>query len=165
MSDGITTDLLSVYPYVTAPAWTTMFSGVNPGKHGIFDMFEIDGTTITPSNMRKSDVAYLWDYLSWARKKVLTLGVPFIYPAPKINGIFATGRFVPKLSTYPESVREKFDFRGFEYRELPTEQEIEVRISQGTREMSLRMIEESRSSNQDLSCFDRFGQVGCSNTS
>ena len=142
LSDGKTSNLLSVYPYVTAPAWTTMFSGLNPGKHGIFDMFEIDGSTITPSNMRKSDAAYLWDYLSWARKKVLTLGVPFIYPAPKINGIFVTGRFVPKLSTYPEDIGEKFDFRGYEYRELPTEQEIETRISQGTREMSLRMIED-----------------------
>src|ERR1700731_2342081 len=101
--EGIVSDLLSVYPYVTAPAWTTIFSGVNPGKHGIFEMYEIVGNEIKPSNMKNSNVPFLWDYLSWARKRVLALGVPFIYPAPKINGIFVTGRFVPKLSTYPDN--------------------------------------------------------------
>ena len=141
LEEGSASPLLSVYPYVTAPAWTTMFSGVNPGKHGIFDMFEISGDHIEPSNMRRSSVPFLWDYLSWARKKVLVLGVPFIYPAPNINGVFVTGRFVTKLSTFPADLGDKFDLSGFEYRELPTEQEIEMKISQGMREMSLRMLE------------------------
>ena len=142
LNEDKVTDLFSVYPYVTAPAWTTMFSGVNPGKHGIFDMFTIDGSHIVPSNMRNSEVPYIWDYLSWARKKVLVLGVPFIYTAPEVNGVFVTGRFVPKLSTYPEDLGEKFDLTGFDYREFSTEQEIERRMSQGVREMSLRMIED-----------------------
>lgn len=140
--EGKISDLLSTYPYVTAPAWTTMFSGVNPGKHGVFDMYEIEGTQIKPSNMRNSDVPYLWDYLSWARKKVLSLGVPFIYPAPKINGVFVTGRFVPKLSSYPEGVENKFDLSGFTYRELPTEQDIESKIAQGARQVSEQIIDD-----------------------
>ena len=51
LNEGKSSDLLSVYPYVTAPAWTTLFSGVNPGKHGIFEMFEIVNDKIIPSNM------------------------------------------------------------------------------------------------------------------
>jgi len=140
--DGIISDLLSVYPYVTAPAWTTIFSGVNPGKHGIFEMYEIINNTIRPSNMMNSDVPYLWDYLSWANKKTLALGIPFIYPAPKINGIFVTGRFVPKLSCYPDHVRGEFDLSGFEFKELPTEQGIENVISKGSAEISRIALDE-----------------------
>ncbi|MFI5421042.1 MAG: alkaline phosphatase family protein, partial [Nitrososphaerales archaeon] len=97
LRNGASSDLLSVYPYVTAPAWTTIFSGVNPGKHGIFEMFEIHEDKIVPSNMRGASVPFLWDYLSWAGKRSLVVGVPFIYPAPKVNGIFVTGRFAPRL--------------------------------------------------------------------
>ena len=30
-------DLRSTVPYVTAPAWTSCVTGVNPGKHGVLD--------------------------------------------------------------------------------------------------------------------------------
>ena len=83
MKQGAFADLRSVYPYVTAPAWTTLFSGVNPGKHGIFEMFEIRENKVVPSNMRATDVPFLWDYLTWANKRSLVIGVPFIHPAPK----------------------------------------------------------------------------------
>lgn len=110
--------LPSVYPYVSGPAWTSIFSGVNPGKHGIFDNQEMDGKNSRPPNMRRCDVPFLWDYLTWANKRSLILGVPFIYPAPRINGIFVTGSFVPTLSCSPESLREEVDLSGYKY-DLP----------------------------------------------
>jgi predicted AlkP superfamily phosphohydrolase/phosphomutase len=140
LTKGTSSHLLSTYPYVTAPAWTTIFSGVNPGKHGIFDMYEIVNNAIDPSNMRTTEIPFLWDYLTWAKKKVLVVGVPFFYPAPKINGTFVTGRFVSKLSCYPEDVQSKVDFSGFEYIDLPTEENIEKVILSGSRVISARMI-------------------------
>src|SRR5579863_2438446 len=79
---GSMSPLTSVYPYVTAPGWTSMFSGVNPGKHGVFDMYEIRGEELRPANMRGSPAPFVWDYLSWAGKRVLVAGVPFCHPAP-----------------------------------------------------------------------------------
>jgi len=99
---GSRRSLVSVYPYVTAPAWASMFSGVNPGKHGVFDMFQLKNDTLHPPNLRNSDVPFLWDYLSWAGKRVLILGIPFIHPAPEVNGIFVTGRFVPRMTFFPK---------------------------------------------------------------
>jgi predicted AlkP superfamily phosphohydrolase/phosphomutase len=32
--------LRSTIPDVTPPSWTSMVTGVNPGKHGIFDLFK-----------------------------------------------------------------------------------------------------------------------------
>ena len=82
----------------------------------------------------------MWDYLSWANKRVLVLGVPFLYPAPKVNGVFVTGRFVPKISCYPETIITNYDLSGFEYEDLPTEQNIERIVSEGYEPISIRMI-------------------------
>jgi predicted AlkP superfamily phosphohydrolase/phosphomutase len=140
INSGTTSDLLSVYPYVTAPAWTTIFTGVNPGKHGIFEMFDIINGTIVPSNMRTSKVPFLWNYLSWANKRTLVMGVPFIYPAPEVKGIFVTGRFVPRFSCFPDKIKEKFDLSGFEYEDLPTEENIEAVMVSGAETVGRRMI-------------------------
>ncbi|HZW56799.1 MAG TPA: alkaline phosphatase family protein [Nitrososphaerales archaeon] len=116
LQEGMATKLKSVYPYVTAPAWTSIFSGVNPGKHGIFDMVDFSKNGVSTPNMRNSDAAFAWDYLSWAGKKLLVMGVPFIYPAPNVNGIFVTGRFVPELSCYPNEIKDRVDLSGYEYK-------------------------------------------------
>ncbi|MCK4719985.1 alkaline phosphatase family protein, partial [bacterium] len=34
---GVRSNCLSTIPPLTPPAWSTMLTGVNPGKHGIFD--------------------------------------------------------------------------------------------------------------------------------
>jgi len=140
LQSGFHSDLQSVYPYVTAPAWTTIFSGVNPGKHGIFEMFEVRGDKIVPSNMRATDVPFLWDYLTWAGKRTLVVGVPFIYPAPKINGNFVTGRFSPKLSCYPEDLSTRFDFSGFNYDDLSMEEKTEKIVKEGSDRISERIL-------------------------
>jgi predicted AlkP superfamily phosphohydrolase/phosphomutase len=134
-------DLKSVYPYVTAPAWTTIFSGVNPGKHGIFEMFEVRDEKIVPSNMRATDVPLLWDYLTWANKRSLVIGIPFIHPAPRINGIFVTGRFAPRLSCYPEQTGSRFDLQGFNYDDLSMEEKTEKILVEGSEHISTRILE------------------------
>ncbi|MEM0117530.1 MAG: alkaline phosphatase family protein [Conexivisphaerales archaeon] len=110
--------LESVYPYVTAPAWASAFSGVNPGKHGVFDLLEYTDSKAALPNYRRSSFPYLWDYLSWAGKKMIVAGIPFTYPAPAINGVFITGRFVPNLSCYPEQLSKQLNLRGYDYSPL-----------------------------------------------
>jgi predicted AlkP superfamily phosphohydrolase/phosphomutase len=134
-------NLKSVYPYVTAPAWTTIFSGVNPGKHGIFEMFEVREKKTVPSNMRSTDVPLLWDYLTWANKKILVAGIPFIYPAPKVNGIFVSGRFAPKLSCYPSDTMTRFDLQGFNYDDLSMEEKTEKILVEGSGRISDKILE------------------------
>ena len=40
--EGAWGPLRSVTPNLTPPGWTTAFTGVNPGKHGVFDFFSLD---------------------------------------------------------------------------------------------------------------------------
>jgi predicted AlkP superfamily phosphohydrolase/phosphomutase len=79
---GYSSSLNTVHPYVTAPNWASIFSGVNPGKHGIFDLVEEADGRLTIPNMRSVEIPFFWDYLSWAKRKVLVMGMPFVYPAP-----------------------------------------------------------------------------------
>lgn len=151
IDEGSFADLKSVYPYVTAPAWTTIFSGVNPGKHGIFEMFEVREDKVVPSNMRKTDTPLLWDYLSWANKRTLVVGVPFIHPAPKINGLFVTGRFAPRFSCYPEEVTSKFDLSGFDYDDLSMEKKTEKIFVEGSETISTKILENLKKRTETIS--------------
>jgi predicted AlkP superfamily phosphohydrolase/phosphomutase len=59
MEEGAVSDLQSTYPYVTALAWAGVFSGMNPGKHGIFDLLQIGAEVVKAPNMRSCEVPFL----------------------------------------------------------------------------------------------------------
>jgi len=116
--------LASTRPPVTFPAWTTCVTGVNPGKHGIFDFTEVPpgahGIRFVNSTHRRAPV--LWNILSDAGKRVGVIGVPGTYPPEPVNGFLAAGfdspvatamdpSFVYPRSLYPE-------LRGWRFAEL-----------------------------------------------
>lgn len=108
----------STQPPATFPAWTTCITGVNPGRHGIFDFTEmIPGAyaiRFVNSTYRKAPA--LWNVLSNVGKRVGILGVPGTCPPENVNGFMVAGfdspvatrvdaSFVCPPSLYPE-VRE-----------------------------------------------------------
>ncbi|MDZ4861091.1 MAG: alkaline phosphatase family protein [Candidatus Hydrogenedentes bacterium] len=83
----------SVEPPVTFPAWCTCVTGMNPGRHGIFDFTEqVDGEyAIRFVNSTHRRAPALWNILSQAGKRVCVLGVPGTYPPEAVNGIMVAG--------------------------------------------------------------------------
>ena len=60
MRDGVIADLASTLPPVTSPAWPTFMTGVNPGKHGVFDFIQPHGdnfTLVEPVHGSAPDIA------------------------------------------------------------------------------------------------------------
>ncbi len=110
ISDGTFVDLISTIPPATIPAWTSCFTGVNPGKHGYCDFTEmIKGTydiRFTNGSFRKFPA--IWNWVSKAGGKSIVIGVPGTYPVEKINGIMISG-FVSPLpgKITPEQVHPK----------------------------------------------------------
>jgi predicted AlkP superfamily phosphohydrolase/phosphomutase len=137
IAQGTYSKLRSTLPYVTGPAWASLFSGVNPGKHGIFDMYRVTPNGIQPSNYNTSDVPFLWDYVSWAKKKVLVLGVPFIYPAPEVCGTFVSGRFAPKFSCYPAGIESKFDLSSYDYNSSPISDSLKGAMNRSAEDVAI----------------------------
>ena len=78
---------------LTPLAWTTMVSGVNAGKHGIWDFSERDasGYGLRLVNGSHSRAPALWTRLSAAGRRVGIVNVPFTWPAPDVNGFALAG--------------------------------------------------------------------------
>lgn len=83
----------SVQPPVTYPAWCTCATGVNPGRHGIFDFTEMvrGEYAIRFVNSTHRRAPALWNILSDAGRRVCVLGVPGTYPPEPVNGVMVAG--------------------------------------------------------------------------
>ncbi|MEP9411404.1 MAG: alkaline phosphatase family protein [Candidatus Brocadia sp.] len=110
MEKGAWGELESTIPPDTSPAWVSMMTGVNPGKHGIF--FFLDNLHNNARNGRplgSGDIKFppLWSVLSREKKNVIFINVPFTYPPMEVNGVVISGMFVPNsasIISYPPEV-------------------------------------------------------------
>jgi len=94
LNEGQSGVLESVIPPVTAPAWATMLTGVNPGEHGVFAMTMPDptkGGLHRPVCMTDWKAKPLWARLDERGLSTGFLGVPFTFPPPRGNGWLISG--------------------------------------------------------------------------
>jgi predicted AlkP superfamily phosphohydrolase/phosphomutase len=109
LSNGVYSHLRSTIPPWTAPAWPSLVTGKNPGKHGIFDFFKQRGnheSELVSSTDNKAKT--IWDYLSEAGKSAIVINVPITYPARKINGILIPGYMAPENpSCHPPNILQE----------------------------------------------------------
>ena len=78
---------------LTTQAWTTMLTGVNAGRHGMWDFCERDetGYRLRMVNGSYRRAPAVWDYLTAANRRSGIVNVPFTWPAPEVNGFFFAG--------------------------------------------------------------------------
>jgi predicted AlkP superfamily phosphohydrolase/phosphomutase len=92
-----------------------MLSGMNPGRHGIFDFRNLDlrhytGHDETLANADSYAVPTLFDYLTAADLRTVAYGVPMTYPPRPLNGIMVAGYPTPdnrRAYTFPTAVAAK----------------------------------------------------------
>lgn len=98
-------NLKSTIPSSTAPSWTSMMTGVNPGKHGIYDFLVHEGIKMRLATYSDVKTPFVWDILSKYNIKSVVLGHPVTYPAKADkNIIMVSGILAPELndrSVYP----------------------------------------------------------------
>ena len=89
--------LRSTVPAATFPAWTSLVTGVNPGRHGVLDFTErLPGTyRIRFVNGSWRRVPALWTRLCAAGGRVAVLTVPATYPPEPIDGVMVSGFDTP----------------------------------------------------------------------
>jgi len=103
---------------LTGPAWVSMITGKNPGKHGIYDFMQGLDRRLMDSNDIDSETVF--DILGRNGKRVVAINVPMTYPAKEINGYMITGLPYP-VDTYPREIRSLLPKY---YRTLPNERTI-----------------------------------------
>jgi predicted AlkP superfamily phosphohydrolase/phosphomutase len=91
--NGAWGDMQSVVPYLSPSAWTSAVTGVNPGKHAIFDFQRrIPGEVVIVNETAKSRRAQpIWNMLRASKKRVLIMNIPMTDPPDEVNGLFIAG--------------------------------------------------------------------------
>ena len=115
MQNGTWGELESTVPPDTGPAWVSMMTGVNPGKHGVFFFLDSLHDNLKFGNtLGSADIKFppLWSVLSKNNKKVVFINVPFTYPPTEVNGIMISGMLIPdsaQVLSYPPNVFTDLD--------------------------------------------------------
>lgn len=111
--EGASGVLRSTIPPITAAAWASFQTGVNPGKHGIIDFQSFDPKTkrtqLVNSGHLKLDT--IWKLASRHNKKIISINVPLTYPPREVNGVVIGGMLSPKVDrnfVRPPDVYERF---------------------------------------------------------
>jgi predicted AlkP superfamily phosphohydrolase/phosphomutase len=109
MDEGVWGRLRSTLPPITGPAWTSLATGTNPGKHGVYDFLGRQPGTyrLASFNASHRHGASLWRILSQAGKKVGVLNVPLTYPPEPLDGFLTSGLLTPPDAEdycYPEEI-------------------------------------------------------------
>jgi len=117
MKQGFALDLESSIPPWTPTAWTTLTTGKNPGKHGIYDFKNHEEDRL----VNETDVRAhrIWDYLDKEDKRSIILNFPVTSPPSEFNGILIPGYLspeVPDVTTRPEGIIEELQNEIGEYR-------------------------------------------------
>jgi predicted AlkP superfamily phosphohydrolase/phosphomutase len=112
---------------LTPPAWMSLMTGKNPGKHGVFDFIRVedrgDDVFFTLYDFRDCQTETIWSIASRQGRSVGVLNFPITAPPPRdINGFIVPG-FVPwrhlRRNTFPEDL---FDLiktvPGLDFKEL-----------------------------------------------
>ena len=89
---GVFHTLQSCIPPITYPAWTSLYTGKNPGKHGIFDFITSSGELVNASYRRSKAI---WELLSDADLSSCIIHMPATHPPGKIKGRMVSRQFIP----------------------------------------------------------------------
>lgn len=97
MEQGAFAPLRSTTPPVTFPAWSSFMTGLEPGRHGMFDFTQkIAGVyRIEFANAADRCGSSIFARVSRAGGRVLVLGVPATFPPEPLNGLLVPGFDAP----------------------------------------------------------------------
>jgi predicted AlkP superfamily phosphohydrolase/phosphomutase len=128
---GVASRMMSLIPPVTATSWTSFVTGLNPGKHGVFEFLlrrkGISERLVSrrnpfgeiPVNSSLLDGVPLWELASRAGLKSVVIGVPITYPPRQING-YLIGDFLTPYGkrdfTWPPSLVDDLEARFGPYK-------------------------------------------------
>jgi predicted AlkP superfamily phosphohydrolase/phosphomutase len=109
MAEGSHGQLLSTLQPVTAPAWTTFMTGVNQGKHGLYDFIRrrADSYELEITSAAQIALPNLFELASQQGRRVISVNVPYTFPPRAVNGICLAGPFAPAFApelVYPAEI-------------------------------------------------------------
>ena len=108
---GATGVMRSTVNTMTASAWPSMFTGVNPGRHGMFNFVQYAPKQheIYLVNSLSRRAGAVWELLGADGRRSAILRVPMTFPATPMDGIVVGDQFAPSVRhpefTWPRELR------------------------------------------------------------
>jgi predicted AlkP superfamily phosphohydrolase/phosphomutase len=109
--------LRSTIPVHSPTAWASFITGLNPGKHGVFDFVRREAGSYQLRVIRANQFsgATLWQWLSQNNRQVGVMNIPMTYPPEKVNGFLISGLGTPDYVTYtyPPELTDELNEQGY----------------------------------------------------
>ncbi len=114
LEQGVVGDLCTTMPPITAAAWTSFATGVNPGEHGLVDFvpFPGGGDDVAVASSRDVRARTIWAIAGEQGRTVGVMGVPMTYPPQQVNGFLISGFMTPpgsKNFAYPPELPQELE--------------------------------------------------------
>lgn len=94
--DGVVGDLTSQVPPWTPSAWPSVYTGANPGRHGVFGFLGYDGYDWDVVNATDVREWTLWELLDYHGLQSVVVNGPVTHPPPEIDGAVVPGYVAPE---------------------------------------------------------------------
>ena len=93
---GCVGPLRSTVPPLTAPAWTSIATGLNPGRHGVLDFWTRPRPGRPRALIGNSAARTFWEIASAQGFGVGVFNYPLSYPPRPVNGFWVSGMNTPR---------------------------------------------------------------------
>jgi predicted AlkP superfamily phosphohydrolase/phosphomutase len=105
---GASGELESQIPPWTASAWPSMYTGKNPGKHGVFGFLTFDGYDWDVVNATDVRSRTLWELLDFHGLTSVVVNVPVTHPPRPFDGALVPGYTAPESpQCHPEGTLDE----------------------------------------------------------
>jgi len=117
VEEGTWGTLRSTIPPMSPLAWTSIATGVNAGKHGIYDFVAQDHGTYEVASVNLSHLTQptIWDIFHVYGRKVGVVNFPLAFPPPNVESFFISGIGSPEQAVYayPPELDTYLKSRGY----------------------------------------------------
>ena len=117
---GAVGPLESQIPPWTPSAWPSLYTGVNPGKHGVFSFLSFDGYDWDVVNATDVRERTLWETLDFHGLRSVVVNAPVTSPPPEIDGAIVPGYTAPENpECHPPGLLDEIRTELGDYRVYP----------------------------------------------
>jgi len=117
LADGPAASLASQVVPRAASAWPSLYTGVNPGRHGVFGRLAFDGRDRRTATFQDVREHALWELLDRRGRSSVVVNVPVTAPPRPFDGALVSGWGGPDQPVcHPEGVLSELDSVPGDYR-------------------------------------------------
>ncbi|PSP55926.1 phosphodiesterase [Halobacteriales archaeon QS_1_67_19] len=131
LEDGATGPLESQVPPWTPSAWPSLYTGVNPGKHGVFGFLTFDGYDWDVVNATHVRERTLWELLDRHDRTSVVVNAPVTHPPQDVDGAVVPGYTAPEdPDCHPDGLLDEIraeigDYRVYAPRDASETEKVE----------------------------------------